>query len=130
VQSPAFSEVLKVPPPQVTHARSVVAEPRRRIEVPGAQTVFGTQSVEGSPSLSHFSPVHAVAGALPPAQYSPLLQGAQALGVVSVPGAVSIVPAGQSAAPRQADWLAPLVYVPGMHVEQIRSVTTDGTFET
>jgi hypothetical protein len=103
VQLAAFCVVLNDPPPQGAQARSVFAEPERATEVPGAHTVFATHAVAGLASSSHFSPVQATAGLVPPAQYSPVLHGVHTWAEVAVPGAVSTVPAGHWAAPRQYD---------------------------
>jgi hypothetical protein len=125
-----FAVVLNVPPRQTAHSRSVVAEPGRVTRVPGPHAVLGTHWVAGSASLSHCSLAQGTASVLPPAQYSPGLQGVQAWAAVDVPGAVSTVPAGQSFGLRQKDWFTPLVYVPAPQGEQSRSVVAEGGLAT
>jgi hypothetical protein len=109
LQADAFSARLYEPAAQGEQARSVVALPERRTYVPGPHTDLSTHAVAGLRSSSHFSPVHATCGWVPPAQYSPLLQGAHAGGEVVVPGEVCVVPAGHWPEPRQNDWFTPLV---------------------
>jgi hypothetical protein len=86
------------------------------VALPGVRTVVhavqSTHGVAGFPSLSQLPSPQLTTGLVPPAQYSPALQGVHSGGVVGVPAAVCTVPAGH--APKQT-WS--LVAVPGLRTD-------------
>ena len=129
-QLEALFVVLNAPVGQARQARSVVALPPLLTMFPGPHTVFATQAVAGSMSLSHFSPMQGAIGAVPPAQYSPFLQSAHTGDEVIVASAVCTVPAGHSPAAVQEDWFVPEVMVPLGQTRQVRSMVVEGALAT
>lgn len=117
----ALFVVLNVPAAQAAQARFAVAEPAVVTRVPGAQTAQAAQVVLGFMSWSQVSPAHATGAAVPPAQNSPTLQGAQVGALVPVPGAVCRVPAGHEPAGRHIGALGVVEMVPAAQAVQARS---------
>jgi hypothetical protein len=101
-QTVALGLVLWLPFGQGEQVRSAIDEPAELTTVPGAQSVFLTQMVAGSPSSSHVPSGHCTLGVVPPAQNSPALHFVHFGPAVGVAGALVMVPAWHSLAARQA----------------------------
>jgi hypothetical protein len=121
---------LNDPAAQGAHPLSAVTEPERWTKFPGLHTVFATQTVAGSSSSSHLSPVQGTGVLFPPAQYSPALHAVHTGAELDVPDAVCTLPAGHWSTRLQIDWFAPVVTVPVLHGAQARSVASLGKFDT
>jgi hypothetical protein len=91
---------------------------------------MATQAVAGRPSWSQVPAVHATAGAVPPAQYSPVWHGVHTGVPRADPIPVCCVPAGQSVQARQTDWFTPLVYEPAAHAAHSLLFVAEGWLVT